>query len=87
MDAEDEGYVHLGKLKEISYPRNEQNSVFTLHYGDDERLELDATSESPAYTTLENLRAWVNDITEVRKRLGGANTQVRRTTLSEADES
>ena len=85
VDGEEVGYLHLGKLKEITYPRSEHKAVFTLHYGDDERLELDATSESPAYSTVENLEAWVGEITEVRKRLGGGNTQVRRSTSISED--
>lgn len=81
VDGEEVGYIHLSKLKEITYPRNKNNTVFTLHYGDDERLELDCTSESPAYTTAENLKDWVATLTDIRKNLGGGSVKVKRETM------
>jgi hypothetical protein len=49
----------LGKLREISYPQREDNTTFTLHYGEDSKIELDAMSNHPTMTDVDVFKEWV----------------------------
>eukprot|EP00730_Choanoeca_flexa_P005314 TRINITY_DN11924_c0_g2_i1.p1 TRINITY_DN11924_c0_g2~~TRINITY_DN11924_c0_g2_i1.p1 ORF type:complete len:347 (+),score=102.75 TRINITY_DN11924_c0_g2_i1:199-1239(+) len=81
IDGEEIGYSHLGKLREISYQQREDNTMFTLHYGEDSKLELIAISNHPTKTDVDIFKDWVQTITEVRRRLGGNSTQVVHKTV------
>ncbi|EGD77941.1 hypothetical protein PTSG_09576 [Salpingoeca rosetta] len=81
VDGEEVDYVHLGKLREISFPQRTDNTAFTLVLGNDRLLEIECTSDKPGISDKDVFQDWVETLTRVRREVGGSATQVVHKTV------
>lgn len=83
-DEKEEGFCHLGKLRQISFPQKDENTQFTLHLDDkdDTKVEIVCISERPDISPIDIFNDWVKTLTEVRRSVGGSATQVVRKVLN-----
>lgn len=83
-DEKEEGFCHLGKLRQISFPQKEESTQFTLHLDDkdDTKIEIVCISERPDVNAIDIFNDWVKTLTEVRRSVGGSSTQVVRKVLT-----
>jgi hypothetical protein len=83
-DEKEDGFCHLGKLRQISFPQKEENTQFSLHLDDkdDTKIDIVCVSERPDVSAIEMFNDWVKTLTEVRRSVGGAATQVVRKVLT-----
>lgn len=79
IDGKEEGYCHLGKLKELSWPSVANNNRFRLDFNDGKAMiEIACVSETPTMTHMEYFDEWTKEITAVRARVGNAQALHRR---------
>lgn len=73
VDGKEEGFVHLGKLKEISWTSGADTIAFELFFNDEKTsLELECRSDRPSVTDKEYFTSWVQALSSVRAKVGNA---------------
>ena len=83
VDGKEEGYCHLGKLRELSWPSVPGNTKFRLDFNDGKSMiEIGCVSEIPTVSNVEYFESWTKEITTVRARVGNAQALHRRTSTS-----